>query len=100
MSRFSEAISEGDGISVIPVLEGDVETLAAIAEEAGAEGVAVRVADVERGVYTGMLDSLAIHHRALSADEVLARVSRPDEKPEGAVLFCSFDNGDARDDLI
>ena len=38
MSRFSEAISEGDGISVIPVLEGDVEALAALAEEAGAEG--------------------------------------------------------------
>ncbi len=55
MSRFSEAISEGDGISVIPVLEGDVETLAAIAEEAGAEGVAVRVADVERvRAHTGL----------------------------------------------
>jgi indole-3-glycerol phosphate synthase len=48
VSRFSEAISEGDGISVIPVLEGDVEALAAQAEEAGAEGVAVRAADVER----------------------------------------------------
>ena len=48
MSRFSEAISEGDGISVIPVLEGDVGALAALAEEAGAEGIAVRAADVER----------------------------------------------------
>jgi indole-3-glycerol phosphate synthase len=48
VSRFSEAISEGDGISVIPVLEGDVEALAALAEEAGAEGVAVRAGDVER----------------------------------------------------
>ncbi len=48
MSRFSEAISEGDGISVIPVLEGEVEALAALAEEAGAEGVAVRAVDVER----------------------------------------------------
>ena len=46
MSRFSEAISEGDGISVIPVLEGDVEALAALAEAAGAEAVAVRAADV------------------------------------------------------
>ena len=55
MSRFSEAISEGDGISVIPALVGDVETLAAIAEEAGAEGVAVRVADVERvRAHTGL----------------------------------------------
>jgi indole-3-glycerol phosphate synthase len=41
MSRFSQAISEGDGISVIPVLEGDVEELAALAEAAGAEAVAV-----------------------------------------------------------
>jgi hypothetical protein len=48
VSRFSEAISEGDGISVIPVLEGDVEALAAIAEEAGAEGIAVRGPDVGR----------------------------------------------------
>ncbi len=46
MSRFSEAISEGDGISVIPVLEGDVGALAALAEEAGAEAVAVRAEDV------------------------------------------------------
>jgi indole-3-glycerol phosphate synthase len=46
VSRFSEAISEGDGISVIPVLEGDVEALAALAEAAGAEAVAVRAADV------------------------------------------------------
>jgi indole-3-glycerol phosphate synthase len=48
VSRFSEAISEGDGISVIPVLEGDVGALAASAEAAGAEAVAVRAADVER----------------------------------------------------
>jgi indole-3-glycerol phosphate synthase len=41
MSRFSQAISEGDGISVIPLLEGDVAELAALAEEAGAEAVAV-----------------------------------------------------------
>jgi indole-3-glycerol phosphate synthase len=46
VSRFSEAISEGDGISVVPVLEGDVGALAALAEEAGAEGVAVRAEDV------------------------------------------------------
>jgi indole-3-glycerol phosphate synthase len=48
VSRFSEAISEGDGISVIPVLEGDVEALASLAETAGAEAVAVRAEDVER----------------------------------------------------
>ena len=48
MSRFRQAISEGDGISVVPMLTGDVEELAALAEEVGAEAVAVAAADVER----------------------------------------------------
>ena len=49
MGRFSQAIAEGDGISLIPMLEGDLERLAAIAEAAGAEAVAVSsVAAVER----------------------------------------------------
>jgi indole-3-glycerol phosphate synthase len=39
--RFSQAISEGDGISVIPLVRGDVGALAELAEEAGAEGLAV-----------------------------------------------------------
>ena len=48
MGRFSQAISEGDGISVIPMLGGDVAALAAAADAAGAEAIAVRtVADVE-----------------------------------------------------
>jgi indole-3-glycerol phosphate synthase len=41
VSRFSQAISEGDGISVIPALHGDVAALAAAAEDAGAEAIAV-----------------------------------------------------------
>jgi indole-3-glycerol phosphate synthase len=48
VSRFSEAISEGDGISVVPVLEGNVEELAAAAEAAGAEAIAVSEEDVAR----------------------------------------------------
>ena len=45
MSRFSQAISEGDGISVIPALGGaDVAALAAVAEAAGAEAIAVGTA--------------------------------------------------------
>jgi indole-3-glycerol phosphate synthase len=48
MSRFRQAISEGDGISVVPMLQGDVEELAALAEEAGAEAVAVQSADIGR----------------------------------------------------
>jgi indole-3-glycerol phosphate synthase len=42
MRRFSQAISEGDGISVVPVLGADVAALAAEAEAAGAEALAVR----------------------------------------------------------
>ena len=41
MRRFRQAISEGDGISAIPILDGDVATLAEAAEAAGAEAVAV-----------------------------------------------------------
>jgi indole-3-glycerol phosphate synthase len=64
VSRFSEAISEGDGISVIPVLEGDVEALVVLAEEAGAEAIAVRAADVARA-------------RALTGLPILARDGDP-----------------------
>jgi len=48
VGRFSQAISEGDGISVIPILDGaDIAALAAAADAAGAEAIAVRtVADV------------------------------------------------------
>jgi indole-3-glycerol phosphate synthase len=42
MTRFSQAISEGDGISVVPVLGADVAELAAEADAAGAEALAVR----------------------------------------------------------
>ncbi len=49
MARFAQAISEGDGISLVPFLAGDVETLAQAADESGAEAIAVEsVSDVER----------------------------------------------------
>jgi indole-3-glycerol phosphate synthase len=48
VSRFRQAISEGDGISVVPMLLGEVEELAALAESAGAEAVAVELQDVGR----------------------------------------------------
>ena len=64
MSRFSQAISEGDGISVIPVLAGDVEALAGQAEEAGAEAIMVDSADVGRA-------------RARSALPIVARDGDP-----------------------
>lgn len=43
--RFSQAISEGDGISVIPLVRGLLEERAREAEEAGAEALAVELAD-------------------------------------------------------
>jgi indole-3-glycerol phosphate synthase len=87
VSRFSEAISEGDGISVIPVLEGDVEALAALAEEAGAEAIAVGPVDVARArARTGLpilardgdpeavasagADALVVHYES-TPDEVI-----------------------------
>jgi indole-3-glycerol phosphate synthase len=45
MGRFTQAISEGDGISVIPAIRGDIAELAALAEEAGAEAIAVSAGD-------------------------------------------------------
>jgi indole-3-glycerol phosphate synthase len=64
MSRFSEAISEGDGISVIPVLAGDLEALVRLAEEAGAEAIDVLAEDVERA-------------RGLTGLPIVARDGRP-----------------------
>lgn len=47
--RFSQAISEGDGISVIALVGGDAERLASEAELAGAEALAVETVEaVER----------------------------------------------------
>jgi indole-3-glycerol phosphate synthase len=45
MGRFSQAISEGDGISVIPLLDADVHDRAAAAKEAGAEAIGVAEID-------------------------------------------------------
>ncbi|MBI4658653.1 MAG: PQQ-binding-like beta-propeller repeat protein [Verrucomicrobia bacterium] len=50
--------------------------------------------------YTGLIDQFAIFHRALSAEEVALHAS-PLFSPriaDGAVLFSSFDRGDARDE--
>ncbi len=77
--RFSQAISEGDGISVIPLLQGDLVELARAAEAAGAEALAVEsVADVQalRGatelpllVHGGQVEARALEEaRAAGAD--------------------------------
>ena len=55
------------------------------------------VAEPSEGGYSGMLDQVAIYHRALTPSEVEARFGAPDAPPAGAVLVCNFDNGDSRD---
>lgn len=55
------------------------------------------VAEGGAGAYSGLLDQLAVYHRALRPDEVEMRFEQPDAKPQGAVLVCNFDNGDSRD---
>jgi indole-3-glycerol phosphate synthase len=69
MSRFSQAISEGDGISVIPVLEADVAAFAVLAEAAGAEALAVAAGDVGRAREATALPIVArsLDPRGLSA---------------------------------
>jgi indole-3-glycerol phosphate synthase len=54
MGRFSQAISEGDGISIVPVLTAEVAAVAGAAEEAGAEAIAVSTAEAQaaRGATT------------------------------------------------
>jgi indole-3-glycerol phosphate synthase len=47
MGRFSQAISEGDGISIVPVLDADVAAVAVRAEEAGAEAIAVSTREAQ-----------------------------------------------------
>ena len=54
MGRFSQAISEGDGISIVPVLTAEVAVVAGAAEDAGAEAIAVSTAEAQaaRGATT------------------------------------------------
>jgi indole-3-glycerol phosphate synthase len=81
VSRFSQAISEGDGISIIPVREGDVGELAALAEEAGAEAVAVWSLDDVESV------------RSSCSLPVLVR--EPDLNIQGELRFVSTGGADA-----
>jgi outer membrane protein assembly factor BamB len=55
------------------------------------------VAEESAPPFSGLIDQLAVYHKALSAGEVQARFAAPDEKPADAVLVCNFDNGDSRD---
>jgi indole-3-glycerol phosphate synthase len=72
--RFSQAISEGDGISVIPLLRGDVAALAQAAAEAGAEALAVE--SVEEVRLLRDATELPLLVRRVVADEGSLRAAR------------------------
>lgn len=50
------------------------------------------------GPFSGLMDQVGLYHRALSAGQVQERFIQPDVRPQECVFFCSFDNGDSRDD--
>ena len=58
------------------------------------------VGDYELGnTYSGLLDEVVIYHRALTTEEIQQRSLEADAHAAvGAVLACSFNNNDARDD--
>lgn len=45
----------------------------------------------------GLIDEVAVYHRALTPKEIKSRFEKPGTKPEKAVLACSFDEGNAKD---
>jgi indole-3-glycerol phosphate synthase len=95
VARFIQAISEGDGISLIPCLSGDVETLAKAADEGEAEAVAVQsVADVERVRTVSGLPVLL--RRRIRNRAELAEAERADAD---AVVFGLGDFGEDDDEL-
>jgi indole-3-glycerol phosphate synthase len=70
MSRFSQAISEGDGISVVPALAGDLDGQAAAAAEAGAEAIAVATADEAASVRPVAALSLLVREPVAEVERV------------------------------
>jgi indole-3-glycerol phosphate synthase len=98
MGRFTEAIAEGDGISIVPSLEGDVGALAAAAEERGAEAVAVSLeqADAARGATSLPLIVDGGVHGSTDVESLAQRGA------DGWIVFVDLDGGESRhiDDLF
>jgi indole-3-glycerol phosphate synthase len=72
--RFSQAISEGDGISLIPLLGGRADALAGQAEAAGAEALAVDTVAELRTLRAAT--ELPVLLRAALADATALRAAR------------------------
>ena len=96
MSRFSQAISEGDGISVIPLLEGDVAALAARAEEAGAEAVAVWALGDVAAVRSSCSLPVLVRSPDLALEEDLRFLSAG----EADACVLAYERFGAEDDLL
>ncbi len=95
MRRFSQAISEGDGISVIPALAGDVAALAVAAEQAGAEAIAVSAqADAEIVRATATIPVL-VREPVRDGEQVRAIGAAG-----GDAVVCVFDDLDGRDGVL
>ena len=63
-------------------------------------GAEANVADEASGTFSGSMDVVVVHHRALNAEEIQRHADNPaGVKPDkDVVLFCSFDKADARDE--
>ena len=87
--RFSQAIAEGDGISLVPALSGDIGSLATAAEQAGAEAVLVdSIPDVRAARVTTALPVVARLESASREELEAARADGADAValPVGALV--------------
>jgi len=97
--RFSQAIADGDGISVIPLLQGDLPALARSAEEAGAGAIAVSsVRDVER---LRPVTTLPLLVREAVADVATLRAARAAGADACVLLYDDLsDDGGLLEELV
>jgi indole-3-glycerol phosphate synthase len=90
--RFSQAISEGDGISVIPILRGDLAALVQAAEQAGAEALAVESVDAVRLVRP--LTELPLLVRRVPRDRRALEAAREAGADACALVYESLEDPD------
>jgi indole-3-glycerol phosphate synthase len=93
--RFSQAIAEGDGISVIPILRGPMLDLAGAAEGAGAEALAVDAVEDVAGVRSATTLPLLVR-RVPASPEALRRAR--DAGADACVLV--FETLQGQDELV
>jgi indole-3-glycerol phosphate synthase len=95
--RFSQAISEGDGISLIPLLGGRADALAGQAEAAGAEALAVDTVAELRTLRAAT--ELPVLLRAALADAEALRAAR-EAGADACLLDCGQLDDQELEDLV